>query len=401
MGFFWGMMAYGISFSWFLGLFHAAATGLWALLSLYIACFAWLQGMAWEKGVRGRRWLGFTVMNWMGWEFLRCEVLPLNFPWMTPAVALGPNVLLPWIGVYGVSALMVLAAAVVVNRPTMGGKALAAAAGILGFAALGWPRTPMVPDAGQAVKVGLVQNENVTMDEYAAQTAKLPGDIELIVWPEYALPYDVRANRKDLATLQKICRDRKASLVLGTETAIKGSKDRFNTALALHGGGVWGEHSKIHTVHLFDDGTPGTLAMPVKLPLGFVGTPVCFDCDYEDVVRRMTAAGAEFFAVPSMDAVSWSEREHRQHAVLFQIRACENGRWFAVCASSGVSQIIDPHGMIVGSLGPLVVGELVRTVGRKNELTFFTRIGWLLPWIMLGTASFCWLAILLSRGRRR
>jgi apolipoprotein N-acyltransferase len=204
-----------------------------------------------------------------------------------------------------------------------------------------------------------------------------------------------------MGLLQKICKERGTTLVVGTQTTPKGGKQWFNTALTLNENGISGEHHKVHPVHLFNDGTPGTTRLPVKSTLGVMGTPICFDCDYQDVVRRMTAAGAEFFAVPSMDAVSWSERQHRQHAVLFQMRACENGRWFAVCASSGVSQIIDPHGMVSGSLPPLVTGELVGTLERRTGLTFFTRMGWLAPWMMLGAASVCWLAILFPHGKRR
>ena len=126
-----------------------------------------------------------------------------------------------------------------------------------------------------------------------------------------------------------------------------------NIALTLDPGGTRGEHTKVHTVHFFDDGTPGNTALPVETAHGKIGTPVCFDCDYEGVVRRMTAAGAEMFIVPIMDAESWTARQHDQHAELFRIRACENGRWMFVCATSGVSQVIDPHGSVHARLPTL------------------------------------------------
>jgi len=114
----------------------------------------------------------------------------------------------------------------------------------------------------------------------------------------------------------------------------------------------------------------------------------------------MTAAGAEMFIVPSMDAKSWSIRQHDQHAELFRLRACENGRWMFVCATSGVSQVIDPHGFIHASLPALAEGTLTGMIQRESRLTFYTRAGWLTPWIVLTVAGLCWLVLLLPKRQR-
>jgi apolipoprotein N-acyltransferase len=114
-----------------------------------------------------------------------------------------------------------------------------------------------------------------------------------------------------------------------------------------------------------------------------MGTPICFDCDYTGVVRTLAARGAEFFAVPSYDKQSWSLSQHRQHSLLFRHRAAETGRWFAVAASSGYSQLIDPHGNVVNALPPMEPGVLSGKVARRTDLTFFVRYGWLFPWVNL------------------
>jgi apolipoprotein N-acyltransferase len=93
----------------------------------------------------------------------------------------------------------------------------------------------------------------------------------------------------------------------------------------------------------------------------------------------MTAAGAEMFAVPSMDAIHWSERQHVQHAELFRHRALENGRWMAVCATSGVTQIIDPHGNRRATIPLMKDGVLVSEIFPRREMTFYTRLGWRFP----------------------
>jgi apolipoprotein N-acyltransferase len=100
------------------------------------------------------------------------------------------------------------------------------------------------------------------------------------------------------------------------------------------------------------------------------------------------------FIVPIMDAESWTARQHDQHAELFRIRACENGRWMFVCATSGVSQIIDPRGHVHARLAALKQGTLTGTIRRESGLTFYTRCGWLTPWVNLGIAVLGWLFLM-------
>lgn len=158
------------------------------------------------------------------------------------------------------------------------------------------------------------------------------------------MPYDLQASKRDWKLVRDLCKERVITLTLGTQARSANGETWRNIALTLDASGVLGEHTKVHTVHLFDDGTAGSTALPIETVHGKIGTPICFDCDYEGTVRRMTAAGAEMFIVPMMDAEKWTAREHEQHAELFCIRACENGRWMFVCGTSGVSQIIqDPR----------------------------------------------------------
>jgi hypothetical protein len=67
-----------------------------------------MQSRASSRGVTGWQFAIFTALNWCGWEFIRAELFPLKFPWMTAGLAMGPNALLPWIGVYGVGLFVIL-----------------------------------------------------------------------------------------------------------------------------------------------------------------------------------------------------------------------------------------------------------------------------------------------------
>lgn len=397
IGFLHGMTAYGVGLSWLFNVFGGVAVALWCVLAAFTALFAEMQGRAGLRGVAGWKSAIFTALNWCGWEFIRAEIFPLRFPWMTAGLAMGPNALLPWIGVYGAGVFVVLSVALAVSGKW---KSAAIPAAVLGAGILLYPsiQKPKKNDPF-AVKVAGLQLEGVSLNEYLAGTRNLPAGVDHMVWPEYAVPYDLRTDARELKLVQTLCREQGITLTLGTQARPRGGDVWRNIALTLDPTGILGEHTKNHTVHFFDDGIPGTTALPVRTAHGKVGTPICFDCDYEDVVRRMTAAGAERFVVPTMDAESWSARQHDQHAELFRIRACENGRWIFVVATSGVSQLIDPHGHVHARLGALQQGSISGIMKRETKLTFYTRFGWLVPWGVLGVAGVWWVVLLIPAKR--
>ncbi len=393
IGFLHGMATYGLGVSWLFHIFGTMVVVLWCVLAAFTALFAEMQSRASLRGVAGWQLAVFTALNWSAWEFIRAELFPLKFPWMTAGLAMGPNTLLPWIGVYGVSVLVVFSA-VLLTMP-LRKFAIIPLVILAGSHAL-LPRSPE-PAANDplAVNAAGVQLEGVSLDAYLKATREMPPGIRLVVWPEYAVPFDLRANPRDLEIVKSLCRDRDITLTVGTQDRPGGGDVWRNIALTLDPTGILGEHTKAHPVHFFDDGTPGTTALPVQTSHGKIGTPICFDCDYEGVVRRMTAAGAELFVVPTMDAESWSARQHDQHAELFRIRSCENGRWMFVVATSGVSQLIDPNGQVQVRLAALKQGTISGVLKRETNLTFYTRFGWLVPWCVLVIAGVCWLFLFL------
>ena len=90
----------------------------------------------------------------------------------------------------------------------------------------------------------------------------------------------------------------------------------------------------------------------------------------------------------------------RRGAELIRLRAAENGRWVVSAASSGVSQIVDPHGYVQASLPPMAEGVLTGRAGRVRGLTVYTRAGWLVPWAAVVLAAGM-AGMALGRGRVR
>jgi apolipoprotein N-acyltransferase len=384
-GLMWGLACFAFGLSWLWNLFSILSPILWLILAFFPACFAALTAFAASRGLQRWSLAAFIALAWCATEFIRCEIMPLRFPWMSAGLALEPWPLVSWVGVYGLGFLMMLT----IVAPLRIGQDGAWPMIVL---ILAWCVTSSeVKKSRQlpTLPVVIVQAESAPLSRYLELSEKTVGSAKLIVWPEYAVPKDVRAS-SDLAAIQAFAAKRNAVIVFGTQTGLGGEKWQ-NTALTVNGTRVLGEHGKHHTVHFFNDGETGPTMKAIDTPLGRMGTPVCFDCDFQDVVRRMTLDGAEFFAVPSMDAAHWGEKQHIQHAQLFRLRAAENRRPFIVAASSGVSQIIGANGWWSQRIPPMVEDVLNGRIIPEKELTFFTRWGWLTPWLAL-IACAAWFA---------
>lgn len=387
LGMLHGMIAYGLTLYWLFYIFASVSIVLFAILAVFTAFFCFLFNF-FAKQTRSpvlNMFLAATI--WTAIEFYRSELFFLRFPWITPGSAPGPTLLSPILGVYGMSFLIIAASAGFMHRRTI------LPAFFLSFCitCLGLFRPGPIELAGkESIAVTVVQSEDSVLQSYVELTRTAHKEFpDLIIWPEYSLPYDVRKNASDFAVLTNLCAEMDAILVVGTKTIVgHGNRDWHNTALILDKRGVIGEYYKARPVHFFNDGIPGRDFKPIQTNLGAFATPICFDCDYSEVARKMVSLGAEYLAVLSFDAESWSENQHLQHAVLFRLRAAENARWLACAASSGVSQVIDPHGNVLKSLPPMETGVITYPIARSGHKTIFTRAGWLFPWVTLGCLIF-------------
>jgi len=240
-------------------------------------------------------------------------------------------------------------------------------------------------DPDKAIRVSVVQDEEVGLRELIELTrGAATNQPQLVIWPEYALGYDVRLHPASIKLLTNLCTELDIMLLLGTKTEPPARRSQWhNTALLMDGGGVLGEYYKARPIHFFDDGEPGKSFHSHATALGRMATPICFDGDYTAVMRQMAVQGCEFYAMPVMDAKRWTARQHLQHAALLHCRAAETGRWIASAASSGVSQFIDPHGQVHASLPPMVAGTLTHEIEARAGKTFFVKAGWLFPWMVL------------------
>ena len=384
---------FGGTLSWTLNIFSTFAFALWFILSLFPALFAGLSTQ-----ISGK-WQPILIATlWAGLEFLRGETFWLHFPWITPGTAIAPNFFTPIIGVYGVSFIMILSACLILlknNRLRILGIFFLIVAGAT-------PPISLRIKKHDPVKVALIQNETMNYDDYRIATSELEEEVDAIIWPEYAIGFDPRRFKTTQPEVAKLLENRSQLLVAGGKTWFDEHGDSYaNTAFTFDRNQILGTHTKNRLVHFFAEGKKGTEAKAIETSLGKIGTPICFDCDHQDVIRRMTSDGAEIFLIPSMDAKHWTKRQHLQHGQLFRHRAAENSRWLAIASTSGLSQLINPQGETTAQLPLMDEGTLVGEITRDSYRTYFQKGGWLIGPISLGGTLMITIGVIINTIRMK
>lgn len=325
------------------------------------------------------RWIVGLPALWLLVEWFRGWFLS-GFSWLSLGYSQTDTWLArfaPIIGVYGVSALLLVSAGAVVmlvrtRRPLVAGAVFVVP--WLAGAALDieWTRP-----SGPPVEVAIVQgaipqdmkwlenNRDTTLDLYADLTRRAMGT-PLIVWPESAPP-DLANNLVGyLGDLYSEAAARGSALVLGVVREADEGGRYYNSVLSLGASGV-GWYDKHHLVPFaeffpvpdfvrkwlrmmslpYSDFTRGDR---IQAPLEVAGLSLLASVCYEDAYGSTQArALAPATALVNVTNDAWFGRSSAryQHFQIARMRAIEAQRYLIRAANDGISAVIGPYGEVI------------------------------------------------------
>ena len=241
-------------------------------------------------------------------------------------------------------------------------------------------------------------------------------DADLVVWPESAVPVDVRLMQ---GRIPEAARELDGRLVFGgfEEALVDGNAAIFNVAAAYENGNL--------SVFRKERLVPFAEYVPLPRPFGEVQRPrgypmsaltpssgtqeplriggrtlavaICYEVAYPQIVHRR-ARGSDLIVVLSEDSWLGDTTGPWQHLQIARMRALELGRYLVRATNDGVSAIVDPNGHVVGMLPRYESAVLTGTITSSRGETFFGRFG-LLPMITLAllVAGADWIARTLNQ----
>jgi apolipoprotein N-acyltransferase len=354
------------------------------------------------------------------------------------------NQLAPWIGVYGISFVLVavnaLLAGALVHEAGVARRACGIAGTVL-FAAgyAGIFVSPQRP-AGTATAILVQPNLDVMSDNdwngpgewdghlaeflrlaaeqcktYIAgipQTGAPTGEIvcppyvthpDLVVWPESPAPFFEQDARFQQAMI-KIAKAEQAPLVIGNLASDYAPEENgwhdFNAAVVVGPDGARiGRYEKIHLVPFGEyvpfqrllffahkltgrvsKFTAGSERKVFRLGAHRYGVFICYEAVFADEVRQFSQLGAEVLVNISDDAWYGDTSAPWQHLNMARMRAIENRRWLLRDTNNGVTAVVDPYGSVRQSIPRHQVDALPAMYGFRDDVTFYTANGDVFAW---------------------
>lgn len=449
-----GMAFFGPLLTWLTNVGELAA---WAFLVPLQAVFvgAFVAGVvAWGD----RPWRPVVaVVWWVGLEAVRSAVPFGGFPWgVLGYTQHDGGLLLPAarvVGVLGLSALCAgIAACVeeVVQRaardtaragiepalarlrgPLVGVVALLAAAVLVGIDTPA-PSERVVDVAGiqgldEAGQGRTLPRSLDVADKMVATTARLADDPaglpDLVVWPENAVDGDParlpELRERVLASLRLL---EGTPLLAGVITDGPREGTFRNTMVHFGPDGQrrdayvkrklvpFGEYVPFREAldwvpplrRVPSDGVPGDSPGVLDIAGARVGTVICFEVIFPELVHSQVRRGAELLVVATNNVSFGRSAASDQHIAFSQLRAVETGRWVVHAALSGSSAIVDPDGRVHQQTGlfeqAVIRREIPLVQGRTPALWLSGLIAW--SAVALSTAGVLWVGWSSRRQRR-
>lgn len=372
-------------------------------------------------------WLGLPAA-WVLSEWVRSWFLT-GFPWVligysqvdTPLASVAPV-----FGVLGVSFLAALLAgglAWLALWPSLRRTAILAAVGASTMAGLPLLDREWTQPAAEPISVALIQGNiaqekkwdpeyrALTLERYRALTEQHYG-VDLVVWPEAAVPIWYDQAQEYLAELESKARQSGMSLIVGVPVLEAGVGER-NAVVSLSDPSAF--YYKRHLVPFgeyvpfrdllgnaidiigapMSDFIPGTSARVLQAAGTPVGAFICFEAVFGAEVADFLPE-AQMLVNLSNDAWFGSSIGPLQHFQMVRMRAIETGRDILRATNTGVTGAINHEGDVIARAPQFEVTTLSAEVTPRLGATPY--VGWR-DWPVLGLTVLSLALLLLRRSQ--
>jgi apolipoprotein N-acyltransferase len=418
-GFWFGVGTFGLGTSWlYVSIDGPGGAPAWLAVALVVALVlimgvyygllgylcAWLlpaQGAA--RYLLGLPALWLLLEWWRGW-FLS------GFPWLSLGYSQVDTWLrgfAPLLGVYGISALLLLGSGALLALLRGRGRVRVWAAAVL---LLPWPvglllthyawTRPAGPPVSVALLQGAVPQDLKWQAANAAPTRELYARLmnqalgaRLIVWPEAAVPQLANEIPQYLGDIYARARSHGSDVIMGI-LRVDESDEYFDSIMTLADRvSFYDKHHLVPFAEYFpvpqsvrswlrlmnlpySDFTPGAAVQPPIVAGGTRLAPsICYEDAYGSQGLPALRAGAEVLVNVTNDAWfghSWARYQHLQ---ISRLRALEAARPVIRAASDGVSALIGSDGRIQAQALEFKPTVLRGSVQPRSGLTLYARVG--------------------------
>ncbi len=363
---------------------------------------------------------GFVISRWWAipavaalWAGIERTHGPAGFAWLDLGNAgidypLLPR-LAPFTGVYGLSFVFAMCsvalALVILRRPR---RDLIWLTGLLLLVALPAPPAQVT---GTEHAMLVQPNVDTEMEWTTASLAQVERSLasfsasqpsSLIIWPEVPAPF-YPSDAEFRVFVETIARSDNAYLLFGG-VAYNSARAPLNSAFLLDpNGSMVGRYDKIKLVPFGEyvpdifgwvnritkeagDFAPGEHVAEFPVNGHKIGTFICYESAFPDLVREFASGGAEVLVNISNDGYFGKSAAREQHLELVRMRAAENHRWLLRATNDGITADVDPAGRVAFRADPYQLLSALVPYEYRKDVTVYTKFGDWFAWTCLGVS---------------
>jgi apolipoprotein N-acyltransferase len=401
-----------------------AVVGLSLYVGLHVGIAGWLIALA--EPAAGPVGVLALPAAWVVTEHLRTFSLSSGFPWTFLGYSVHQNgpllELASLAGVYGLSFLLALFAALAVRRRVLAAVLLVVVAHVAGSGL----RLAAEPEPGaRPLWVGLVQASIPQAEKWDPEKAQAAfashlelsrlaaaaGEVDLIVWPEASAPVFLQMQADYRGAVLDLARETDAVVLVGgigiepidggpglsysnslfQVSPQGGFVDRYDKSILVPFGefvpwrSALGFLSGLATGIASGDITPGPGAGTLAVGPSTLAPLICYEVLYPSAVRRAVLKGARVLVNVTNDAWYGRSSAPHQFVAMAAMRSAEHGLPMLRAANTGVSAVVDSGGVILHET-PIFERAALRVPlpSARRGPTLYTLLGDWIVWLSWG-----------------
>jgi len=224
---------------------------------------------------------------------------------------------------------------------------------------------------------------------YLALSRAVPDTVDLIVWPETAIPVALNIAQDYADQVAELAVEKSAWVITGAYEVLEGRV--YNTLFTFSPEGEMTEtYRKVILVPFGEsvpwddrfpwlrqfalrsvDFSPGERHRVLDLGGHKAGPLICFEGLFPHAVRTNVRLGAGFIVIGTSDAWAAGTHEIEQHSVTAPLRAAEARRYLVRAATWGRSQIIAPDGEVLSDVPVGEAGVAWHEIRPRSDLSAY------------------------------